>query len=604
VQPQNWRSITPPLIVCISFLSILFNADAHADYHYASHTGSDEYPYTSWETAADSITSAMNAASPYDTIYIGAGDYQESVWADAEDTCLTFIGAGIDSTHVWENTTANMWMASNKTLVRDIFFEVYDRRTMFGGWIGANITAIHCKFQGPGWGVFAAGNTTVENCEFYDMEIGVSCDGLNLNIRNSFFSSSLCHEFIEGYWYRGAIENNIFLVPVPPVNCVFMNAPYDQDRVVLHNNLIDRMSNGVWIGGARRPDLSNNTVGRVFVPHNFQNRLEEGFLIERQWQDSREVKLYNNVVSNADIAVSAYRWVGGDSVRASIGYNCFWNDSSDIVPDSWDWIDTIGNIDSFPMFVDPDSFDYHLQAFSPLIDAGDPAVLDVDGSRSDIGVYGGPGGSSYSYQDLAPRIPDSLSYRVWNDTVYLYWRHNYETDFFGYMLHRDTVPGFAPSDFNLIAEPDSSAFADGNVLSGGTYYYRIASLDNQGNRSDYSQEIVVEVTGVWQGDGVEPPRLTVIESNYPNPFNSATTVIYTVANLGPIPAQINIDIYDVQGRKVRMLVNERKEVGRHKITWDGKNDSGNELSSGVYFAKITQWHADLISRSQKLVLIR
>jgi hypothetical protein len=95
----------------ISIVILSIPVLARADYHYASHSGSDEYPYTSWETAADSITPAMNAASPYDTIYIAAGDYQESVWADPEDTCLTFIGAGIDSTHVWENTTAKMWMA-------------------------------------------------------------------------------------------------------------------------------------------------------------------------------------------------------------------------------------------------------------------------------------------------------------------------------------------------------------------------------------------------------------------------------------------------------------------------------------------------------------
>jgi hypothetical protein len=583
---------------------ILFASPSHANYHYVSHTGSNEYPYTSWETAADSITPAMNAASPYDTIYIGTGDYQESVWADPEDTCLTFIGAGIDSTHVWENTTANMWMASNKTLVRDIFFEVYDRRTMFGGWIGAGITAIHCKFQGPGWGIFAAGNTVVEDCEFYDVEIGISCDGRNLSVRNNFFSAYVypCHYVIEGGWYRGGIENNIVLTPILFQNCIFLNAPFDQDSVVLRNNLIDLVGHGPWINGARRPDISNNTIGRVFVPQ--YPRLEEGFQIERHWADSKDVKLYNNVILNADVGVRAYKYVSGDSIRASIKYNCFWNNLSDIVPDIWNWIDTIGNIDTFPMYNSLDSFDYHLQAFSPLIDAGDPAVHDVDGSRSDIGVFGGPGGTSYSYQDLPPRIPDSLFYRVWNDTIYLYWRHNYEADFFGYRLHKDTVPGFVPSGFNLIAETESSAFADGDVISGQTYYYRIASLDNQGNRSEYSQEVDVDMTGIWQGDGVEPPRMTAIESNYPNPFNSATTLIYAVANLGPLPAQINIDIYDVQGRKVRTLVDERKEVGRHRIIWDGRDDSGNELSSGIYFARICQWHADQISRNQKLVLIR
>jgi hypothetical protein len=205
---------------------------------------------------------------------------------------------------------------------------------------------------------------------------------------------------------------------------------------------------------------------------------------------------------------------------------------------------------------------------------------------------------------LPPLIPDSISYRVWNDTIYLDWRDNYEADFFGYQLHRDTISGFIPSQYNLIAEPESSFYADADVIIGETYYYRIASIDSQGNRSDYSPETAVTVTGVWQGEGAELPRMTVIESNYPNPFNSNTTIIYTVANLGPMPAEIKIDIYDIMGRKVRNLVNERKGVGIYRVVWDGKDDSGNGLPSGTYFARISQWGLDFMSKSKKLVLLK
>jgi hypothetical protein len=239
-----------------------------------------------------------------------------------------------------------------------------------------------------------------------------------------------------------------------------------------------------------------------------------------------------------------------------------------------------------------------------LIDAGDPNILDVDGSRSDIGAYGGPGGSSYPYLDLAPLIPDSISYRVWNDTIFLDWRDNYESDFFGYQLHRDVISGFSPSPLNRIAEPESSFFSDADVVIGETFYYRLASLDNQGNLSEYSAEITVEVTGLWQGDGAEMPWMTVIESNYPNPFNSTTTIVYSVANLGPIPAEITIEIYDITGRKVRTLVNERKGVGVHRVVWDGGGDSGKQMPSGVYFARINQWGIGLGNRPKKLVLVK
>jgi hypothetical protein len=57
------------------------------------------------------------------------------------------------------------------------------------------------------------------------------------------------------------------------------------------------------------------------------------------------------------------------------------------------------------MFENQDSNNYLLQMFSPLIDAGDPNILDVDGSRSDVGLYGGPYGQSYEYKDLPPKKP-------------------------------------------------------------------------------------------------------------------------------------------------------------------------------------------------------
>ena len=156
---------------------------------------------------------------------------------------------------------------------------------------------------------------------------------------------------------------------------------------------------------------------------------------------------------------------------------------------------------------------------------------------------------------------------------------------------------------NLIAEPDTSCYIDSFISPGQGYFYKIAALDNQDNISDYSDELAVIPTGTWHGIGVETPEFTSITSNYPNPFNSQTTIVYYVANLGPIPAQINIDIYDILGRKVRTLVDERKEVGEHTVYWDGKDDSSNDCPSGVYFACILQWNVDYMARHQKLVLM-
>ena len=64
-----------------------------------------------------------------------------------------------------------------------------------------------------------------------------------------------------------------------------------------------------------------------------------------------------------------------------------------------------------------EDYDFHLQAFSPAIDKGDPSILDLDGTRSDIGMYGGPFGETYTYQDLAPLAPRNLSAFVDTNTI-------------------------------------------------------------------------------------------------------------------------------------------------------------------------------------------
>jgi len=73
---------------------------ARADYHYASHDGSNEYPYTSWETAADLIQDAVDAASPHDTVYIDSGEWYETVATEDFDS-VAIIGRGIDSTFMY-----------------------------------------------------------------------------------------------------------------------------------------------------------------------------------------------------------------------------------------------------------------------------------------------------------------------------------------------------------------------------------------------------------------------------------------------------------------------------------------------------------------------
>jgi len=94
-----------------------------------------------------------------------------------------------------------------------------------------------------------------------------------------------------------------------------------------------------------------------------------------------------------------------------------------------------------------------------------------------------------------------------------------------------------------------------------------------------------------------PTGVDVLYQNAPNPFNPETVIRYSVAQSGPV----NLRIYNVQGALVRTLVNKQHVPGSYRIRWDGTNDFGEHLGSGVYFYRLeTRTGAD----SKKLIMLK
>jgi hypothetical protein len=102
----------------------------------------------------------------------------------------------------------------------------------------------------------------------------------------------------------------------------------------------------------------------------------------------------------------------------------------------------------------------------------------------------------------------------------------------------------------------------------------------------------------------KPPKYSLISNAYPNPFNSDITIIYSASNMGPQPPEIKLWIYDIQGRVVRTLVDEKKPAGTYRIVWDGKDNEGNPVSSGNYIAKLTQWGCAAGDYPVKITLVK
>jgi hypothetical protein len=131
-------------------------------------------------------------------------------------------------------------------------------------------------------------------------------------------------------------------------------------------------------------------------------------------------------------------------------------------------------------------------------------------------------------------------------------------------------------------QPDTLWWNTGG-FSGSTYLLQVSIADTRGNVTT-----AIKLTGIPQFitglDDFETPDITArIKHCYPNPFNPSTTIEYSVSK----ETRITLSIYDIAGRRVRQLISGSPvEAGDHRVIWDGRNDRGRPMASGVYFCRL------------------
>ena len=105
------------------------------------------------------------------------------------------------------------------------------------------------------------------------------------------------------------------------------------------------------------------------------------------------------------------------------------------------------------------------------------------------------------------------------------------------------------------------------------------------SRDLYTYEIY---TGVEEH--IETPSLL---SNYPNPFNPETTISFSVVQNSDF---VNLDVYNIKGQKVKALINEEMDKGKHSIVWSGLDSNNKPVSSGIYLYKISTDNQETVKR--------
>ncbi len=197
---------------------------------------------------------------------------------------------------------------------------------------------------------------------------------------------------------------------------------------------------------------------------------------------------------------------------------------------------------------------------------------------------------------LVPVELDIFEAKCNNETVQLYWRTSSETENLGFDIYRaESLHGeFRQINAELIASLGTSehggeyCFTDDDVVACNTYYYKLADVDYQGNTTFHGPIEVVLANTPYEYHLAMP---------YPNPFNPATEIEFTVEEYG----SVTIAVYDITGRFVRALHEKVTNPGVFKVSWDGTDARGEKMSTGTYLIKM---NASNYTAVRKVILVK
>ncbi|NWF51451.1 MAG: hypothetical protein HXY49_13025, partial [Ignavibacteriaceae bacterium] len=432
-------------------------------------------------TAADSIQKCINVSVFGDTIYVANGVYKEKV---VMIPGLALIGSDWDSTVIdtrglLEPGYPSVWFKDScylsgfKIIVSDenlIGNGIYCLSEVSDGLLESN--KVFFGYYGIRDG--AQKINIINNLIFYS-GIGISIDDIN----NSFIKDNIIIKTGVGINIGIGANPKIFSnILVLENNGSGIGATFSYGSI-RKNNLI------LGISGKRGWDAFNNDI-------IINNVIYGSFSSEGVYSYGKDYSKNNSITAGSrGYVIHSY-----STDIPVFQYNNVWGNNQDYVnftPDST-------NISVDPMYVNPDSQDFHLQMYSPLIDAGDPNIVDKDSSRSDIGLYGGPNGESYAYIDLSPRPPVNLSAVYDSTSIILNWNKNTEADFSHYLIYRDVNQNFIADSTNLIAETSDTSYVDMISSDIDKLFYKLRAVDNQGNQSAPSEEIFINLTSVTTND--------------------------------------------------------------------------------------------------------
>ncbi len=239
------------------------------------------------------------------------------------------------------------------------------------------------------WGGIKLSGRPTDTSHLSYLDIHGATYGIWLENSNAYVEHSWIHENGTGIYLTGKsaalIEDN--WIGNNSGNGIKYDAPsnfsYSGEFTVRNNLIVANGHDGIYIR------FSSNDFKRVIRFNTIAFNSASGIYNSKWYGGYKNVTdiTGNIVVSNGSYGIGFEGYFTSSNSNITVEYNDVWANSQNY----YNWTPSTTNISEDPFFVDPDNNDFHLSSDSPCIDAADPFQLDLDGTRSDMGAYGGKG---------------------------------------------------------------------------------------------------------------------------------------------------------------------------------------------------------------------
>src|SRR5262249_25154992 len=165
-----------------------------------------------------------------------------------------------------------------------------------------------------------------------------------------------------------------------------------------------------------------------------------------------------------------------------------------------------------------------------------------------------------------------------------------------YLIRWSLPPGWIGTNANVWWSPDDGV--TWNPIAGGvtstsaswtppheattTARVRVMISDIKGYCAIDASDGVFSLVDATTEVAAAPPSVRALFQNVPNPFNPSTRIGFDL----PHAAVVQLDVYDVAGKHLRELTQAQWNAGHHEVEWDGRDDRGRQLSTGIYFYRM------------------